>query len=574
MLRSLRLLAWSMNFVHLHASFTSLTCMVEEKLSLELEYQKAREDLESLERYIEEFFEFLPLPVCMVNPVDVIIGINRAFQDLTCYNEMEIVGKETSFLFLEKKGIKDLEEEIGSRQKRITKEMTLLTKDGGKIPVNVSGQFRRDEEGNLIGYFFALFNISALKKFQEELEKKVKEKTKELEGKTKELEASGRALLNILEDIKEALRATEEEKNKTQAIITNFTDGLFLFDEKSNLVLVNPQAEVFFEIRARDLINKPILELSTIPALSSLAKLLGPEIKGIFRKEFQTKENLVLEVSTIPVMGEIKEDKSSSLPFAATREEEEKLGTLVILHDVTREKRIERMKTEFVSIAAHQLRTPLSAIKWTLRMLLDGDLGGITVEQKNFIEKTYGSNERMIALINDLLSVARIEEGKYLYKPILTDIELVVKFVINSFKEEIKRKKLKFEFKKTEKKLPLVLIDVEKMRLAIQNLFDNAIRYTHPDGKVTVSLKRVKKEIEVSIKDTGVGIPKDQQERVFTKFFRAANVMRMQTDGSGLGLFITKNIIEAHGGKIWFESEENKGSTFHFSLPTRAAGER
>ena len=563
-----------MNFVHLHASFTSLTCMVEEKLSLELEYQKAREDLESLERYIEEFFEFLPLPVCMVNPVDVIIGINRAFQDLTCYNEMEIVGKETSFLFLEKKGIKDLEEEIGSRQKRITKEMTLLTKDGGKIPVNVSGQFRRDEEGNLIGYFFALFNISALKKFQEELEKKVKEKTKELEGKTKELEASGRALLNILEDIKEALRATEEEKNKTQAIITNFTDGLFLFDEKSNLVLVNPQAEVFFEIRARDLINKPILELSTIPALSSLAKLLGPEIKGIFRKEFQTKENLVLEVSTIPVMGEIKEDKSSSLPFAATREEEEKLGTLVILHDVTREKRIERMKTEFVSIAAHQLRTPLSAIKWTLRMLLDGDLGGITVEQKNFIEKTYGSNERMIALINDLLSVARIEEGKYLYKPILTDIELVVKFVINSFKEEIKRKKLKFEFKKTEKKLPLVLIDVEKMRLAIQNLFDNAIRYTHPDGKVTVSLKRVKKEIEVSIKDTGVGIPKDQQERVFTKFFRAANVMRMQTDGSGLGLFITKNIIEAHGGKIWFESEENKGSTFHFSLPTRAAGER
>ena len=526
--------------------------MPEEKLSLELEHQKVREDLESLERYIEEFSEFLPLPVCMVNPVDVIIGINRAFQDLTCYNEMEIVGKETSFLFLEKKGIKDLEEEIGSRQKRITREMTLLTKDGGKIPVNVSGQFRRDEEGNLIGYFFALFNISSLKKFQEELEKKVKEKTKELEGKTKELEASGRALLNILEDIRKSLKETEEEKNKTQAIITNFTDGLFLFDKENNLVLVNPQAEVFFKIKAGDLINKPILELSSISSLSSLAKLLGPEIKGIFRKELQAKESLVLEVSTIPVMGE-----------------GEKLGTLVILHDVTREKRIERMKTEFVSIAAHQLRTPLSAIKWTLRMLLDGDLGGITEEQKNFIEKTYGSNERMIALINDLLSVARIEEGRYLYKPTRADIELVVRFVVNSYKEESKKRGIKVEFKKPEKKLPLVLIDVEKMRLAVQNLFDNAIRYTHPDGKVTVSLKRVKKEIEVSIKDTGVGVPKNQQERIFTKFFRAANVMRMQTEGSGLGLFITKNIIEAHGGKIWFESEENKGSTFHFTLPVK-----
>lgn len=528
--------------------------MVEEKLSLELGHQKIREDLESLERYIEEFFEFLPLPVCMVNPVDVIIGINRAFQDLTCYSEMEIVGKETNFLFLEKKGIKDLEEEILNKKKRITQEMTLLTKDGGKIPVNVSGQFRRDEEGNLMGYFFALFDISALKKFQEELEKKVKEKTKELEGKTKELEASGRALLNILEDIRKALKETEEEKNKTQAIITNFTDGLFLFDEKNNLVLVNPQAEVFFEIEARDLINKPILELSSIPSLASLANLLGPEIKGIFRKEFKVKENLVLEVSTIFIIGE---------------REEERLGTLVILHDVTREKMVERMKTEFVSLAAHQLRTPLSAIKWTLRMLLDGDLGGITEEQKNFIEKTYVSNERMIALINDLLSVDRIEGGRYLYKPILTDIELAVKFVINSYKEESEKRGIKVEFKKTEKKLPLVLIDLEKMRLAIQNLFDNAMRYTRSDGKVTVSLKRVKKEIEVSIKDTGAGIPKDQQERVFTKFFRAANVMRMETEGSGLGLFITKNIIEAHGGKIWFESEEGKGSTFHFTLPIK-----
>ncbi|XOB42060.1 MAG: ATP-binding protein [Candidatus Nealsonbacteria bacterium] len=522
------------------------------RLSLELEYQKTREDLESLERYIEEFSEFLPLPVFIVNPADVIIGINRAFQDLTRYNEMEIVGKETSFLFLEKRRVKTLEEEILSKKKRIIREMTLLTKDGKKIPVNVSGQFRKDEKGNLIGYFFALFNISVLKKFQEELEKKVREKTKELVGKTKDLEASGRALLNILEDIKEALKATEEEKNKTQAIITNFTDGLFLFDEKNNLALINPQAEVFFNIGAKDLINRPILELSNIPALASLAKLLGPEIKGIFRKEFQTKEDLVLEVSTIPIM-----------------REEEKLGTLVILHDVTREKRIERMKTEFVSIAAHQLRTPLSAIKWTLRMFLDGDLGETTKEQRNFIEKTYGSNERMITLINDLLNVTRIEEGRYLYKPTRADIEVVAQFVVNSYKEESKKRGIKVEFKKPEKKLPLVLIDVEKMRLAIQNLFDNAIRYTLAGGKVTVSLKRVKKEIEVSIKDTGVGIPKNQKARVFTKFFRAANVMRMETEGSGLGLFITKNIIEAHGGKIWFESEENKGSTFHFTLPIK-----
>ena len=385
--------------------------------------------------------------------------------------------------------------------------------------------------------------------------KKRKEKKdiiEELEKKTKELEESRTALMNMLEDVEEARGKAEEEKNKTLTIINNFTEGLLLFDPENKLSLINPQAEVFFEVKSRDIIGRPVLELSTFPTIEPLVRLVGGEIKGVFRKELPITEKLTLEVSTVPMM-----------------RKEEKLGTLVILHDVTREKIIERMKTEFVSLAAHQLRTPLSAIKWALRMVLDGDLGPITEEQRDFMEKTYSSNERIITLINDLLNVTRIEEGRYLYRPILTDIESVVQFVIDSYKEEIEKRKIKFEFKKPEKKLPKVMLDVEKIRLAIQNLFDNAIRYTQPEGRVTASLKYVKKEIEFLIKDTGIGIPKDQQERVFTKFFRGANVMRMATEGTGLGLFITKNIIEAHGGKIWFESEENVGTTFHFTIPLK-----
>ena len=247
------------------------------------------------------------------------------------------------------------------------------------------------------------------------------------------------------------------------------------------------------------------------------------------------------------------------------------MGNLVILHDITREKIVERMKTEFVSLTAHQLRTPLSAIKWTLRILLDGDLGALSVEQRDFLEKTYQSNERMISLINDLLNVTRIEEGRYLYKMTLVNLEEIIQFVVNSYKEEIKRRKIKFEFIKPKEKLPQVLIDVEKMRLAVQNLIDNAVRYTHAGGEITISLNRGRREIEFSIKNTGIGIPKDQKDRIFTKFFRAANVMRMETEGSGLGLFIAKNIIESHSGKIWFESEEGKGATFHFALPVKEA---
>ncbi len=375
---------------------------------------------------------------------------------------------------------------------------------------------------------------------------------KELETRSKELEGLRAALMNILEDVEESREEAEEEKNRTLAIINNFADGLLVFDQEEKLSLINPRAELYLDVKGRDLIGKSILGLKLFPTVEPLAKLLEQEPKGIFRKELQSGENLIVEVSTLPI--------STG---------EEKLGTLVILHDIAREKTIERMKTEFVSLAAHQLRTPLSAIKWTLRMLLDGDLGGITPEQKDFIEKTYKSNERMISLINDLLDVTRIEEGRYLYKPILTEIEPVVQFVARSYKEEGERRNIKIEFKKPEKKLPRIRMDVEKIKLAIENLFDNATKYTPSGGKVTVSLKGDAKEVQLSVKDTGIGIPKDQQRRVFTKFFRGANVMRIETEGSGLGLFIAKNIIEAHGGKIWFDSEEGKGTTFYFTLPVK-----
>jgi PAS domain S-box-containing protein len=358
--------------------------------------------------------------------------------------------------------------------------------------------------------------------------------------------------MNILEDIDEAREKAEEERDKTQTIISNLADGLLVFDGESKLSLINPQAEKFLKTEGEKIIGRSIGELTSLLGFKKLVKFLGKEIKEVFRHKLSISKDLVLEVSTIPIMSG-----------------KEKLGALIILHDITREKIIEGMKTEFVSLAAHQLRTPLSAIKWTLRMLLDGDLGKITKEQKEFIEKTYQSNERMISLINDLLNVTRIEEGRYLYKPTFTQMENIVQLVTDSFKEIIKKRKINFTFKKPEKRSPKVKVDIEKIRLTINNLLDNAIRYTPVGGKVTVSLKYGKKEIELSVKDSGVGIPKEQQERIFTKFFRGANVIRMATEGTGLGLFIAKNIIEAHGGKIWFESEEGKGSTFYFTLPVK-----
>lgn len=390
-----------------------------------------------------------------------------------------------------------------------------------------------------------------LKELAEGLEEKVRNRTKDLEKKTAELEESKRALLNILEDVEEARIRAEEERNKTLSVINNLTDGLLVFDTEEKLALINPQAQDFFKLGAGETTGKSTLELSKFPSFKPLSNLLEQRDQKIFRKEISLSENLILEISTLPMLREKK-----------------KLGNLVILHDITREKIVERMKTEFVSLVAHQLRTPLSAIKWTLKMILDGDLGPTTEEQRNFIEKTYQSNEKIIELINDLLNVARIEEGRYIYKSLPARLEDIIQSLINSYRAEAERKKLRFEFKKPTKKMPRVMLDVEKMGIAVENLIDNAISYTKPGGQVTISLNYDKKKIKFSIRDTGIGIPMEQQKRVFSKFFRGANAIRAETEGTGLGLFIAKNIIEAHGGEIWFESEENKGTIFYFTLPT------
>ena len=365
-------------------------------------------------------------------------------------------------------------------------------------------------------------------------------------------EEMSHALLNILEDVEKERKMVEEEKNKTLAIITHLSDGLLVFDKGGRLSSANHQAEKFLAVSAKEIMGQSVSELAERPDFKVLADLIGPGIKAIFRKELVLSKNLTVEVSTEPMMPK-----------------GEKLGTLIILHDISREKMVEKIKTEFVSLAAHQLRTPLSAIKWTLKMLLDGDLGEITEDQKEFIEKTYQSNERMIALINDLLDITRIEEGRYLYRPTLADFEEVAFSTADYCRELATRKKIDFLLKKPEIKLPKTSMDVEKVGLVVQNLIENAIKYTPAGGKIEASMgyDKAKKEIVFSVKDTGVGIPVDQQARIFTKFFRGANVMRMETEGSGLGLFISKNIIEAHGGKIWFESKEREGTTFYVVLP-------
>jgi len=528
-----------------------------DKKNIEELLKMATEDVEGLEKYIKEFSAFLPLAVCTVNPLAVILFVNSAFQKLTGYKEIEIIGGKLEDLFFNKKDFNNLiTSKILEKETSIVRRMTLLTKDKKKIAISMAISARRDEMNNFSGYFIALSDITEFDNLKQELEKKVKKRTKDLEERTQEIAESRVALMNILEDAEEAKLNAENERDKTLAIFENFPEGILFFDEDNNLSSVNPRARDFLHLDTKKIIGRSAQDLKEKSALSPIVEILGTEIKETYNKELELKNDLILEISAIPV---IRDNK--------------KIGILVILRDVTREKTVERLKTEFVSISAHQLRTPLSGVKWTLKMLLEGDLGEISNEQKKFLEKTYKSNERMIRLINDLLNVTRIEEGRFLYNIKNHDIVKIAQGIVASSSAMAERKKIDLKFQKPKDKIPEARVDIEKISIVFQNLVDNAIHYTKNGGKVNVSIKYLKdeKNILISVEDTGIGIPKNQKKRIFKRFYRGVDAVKMETVGTGLGLFIAKNIVEAHGGKIWFESVENKGTTFYFIIPATIA---
>lgn len=234
---------------------------------------------------------------------------------------------------------------------------------------------------------------------------------------------------------------------------------------------------------------------------------------------------------------------------------------------IKRVKELDKTKSEFISIAAHQLRTPLSAIKWTLKMMMDGDIGDITVEQKEFLRRGYITNERMISLVNDLLNVSRIEEGRFGYEFKVTAIEDIIENLLKTASSLIQEKNINFSLNKPSGNIRKIKADFEKLTLALENILNNAIKYTPPHGKINMTVEDKDNELTITIIDTGVGVPKDQLAKLFTKFFRGSNVIRLQTDGSGLGLFITKNVVEKHGGSILIQSEESKGTRVTITLP-------
>jgi PAS domain S-box-containing protein len=241
------------------------------------------------------------------------------------------------------------------------------------------------------------------------------------------------------------------------------------------------------------------------------------------------------------------------------------MGAIEVFRDVTLEHNIDKMKSEFISIASHQLRTPLSAIKTYAHLLAEGYVGPISEQQSELMEIIMTSIGRMNELIDTLLDISKIERGKLGLNIQTANISRLLEEITTEMDQHAKNKHITFSCK-LEQGLstdtdPLLVKEV------FANLLSNSIKYTPLRGQVSVTLKRVANQIVAEVKDDGYGIPKNSQDRIFTKFFRAPNVIEKETWGTGLGLYMVKSIVDNLGGKVWFTSKEGAGSSFYFSLP-------
>lgn len=485
----------------------------------------------------ETIFDSVPDFIIYKSLDDKFLDVNKAFTDWVGLPEEKIIGKTTFDVVTDK------------RVAQKTREDDLEIIKTGKPKLGVIRSFTSPFSGKLMwGMYSKLPFFDSTKKLIGTLTvttdiTKIVESERELER-----------VSNLIFDKSERL----------EAVLENIGDYVFVVDRNYKITMM----------------NKVACQLMNCSSRKAIGKYYGDVFRFVYEKNHQVNDQFVKNSMENGVITEMSnhtlliKPNGEEMPIADSAapikdEHGNVTSCVVVFRDVTKERNIDRMKTEFVSIASHQLRTPLTGIKWFLELLLNQKIGALNDKQKDFINQVALSNERMISLVSDLLSVSRIETGSEKFKIIKSKIDIIP--IINSVVLDnavlAQSKSIKIINNVSDHDKFMILADSDHIRQAFQNLITNAIKYSNNDGKVEIKCAHRGQDIVFSIHDDGVGIPIDQQSRVFEKFFRADNVITKETSGTGLGLYIAKAIIEGHSGKIWFESTPAMGTTFYFSIP-------
>jgi signal transduction histidine kinase len=372
----------------------------------------------------------------------------------------------------------------------------------------------------------------------------------------------------------QTLRRARGAKEKKEALkkLINY------FKKEREVLVLEELKRKYLEKTKYDKSFLLIKELEKLKAALVIPLLVKQKLVGLFLLQAKksgdmfTNEDIKL-LETIAAQAAIAIENArlyeEMKDFSKTLQKEVARQTRELREANIRLQQLDKAKSEFISLASHQLRTPLSIIKGYISMILENTWGSVIGKQREQLEKVYASNERLIKLVEDLLTVSRIESGRLEFSLQLIDLSSLTENVVNEFSQVAAKKGLYLKYIKPEKPLPRIKVDSLKIRQVIQNLIDNALHYTKKGG-ATIRLKKEKDKIVFSIQDTGIGISPKEQMTLFEKFSRGKDVGRMHTEGTGLGLYLAAKLVEAHGGKIWVESEgKGKGSAFYFELPIK-----
>jgi signal transduction histidine kinase len=242
-------------------------------------------------------------------------------------------------------------------------------------------------------------------------------------------------------------------------------------------------------------------------------------------------------------------------------------GSIILFHDITKEKEIDKAKNEFVSFVSHQLRTPLGSMRWNMEMLIAGDFGYLSEDTVDVLEDMHKANQFLIGLVNELLDISKIQAGNIQDKPHAVNALEIINTVVAMLQGEAKQREVTISIKAVKTNLSPIWVDPDRFRDVIQNLIANAIKYNKAEGSVIITLSNEDDKLLISIADTGIGIPEEDQQNIFSKFFRASNAAHGSVQGTGLGLFMVKSFVDRNDGKIWFMSKSDQGTTFNILLP-------
>ncbi|HEX2277828.1 MAG TPA: ATP-binding protein [Candidatus Tectomicrobia bacterium] len=368
---------------------------------------------------------------------------------------------------------------------------------------------------------------------------------------TDEIAELGRTLNLMAERLSEKIQDLEGERTKVAAILDSMVEGVIAIDQRGRILLMNHAARWIFDLGREQVEGRPLLAIIRHKAVLDLV-VGGPQAA--------TDAARRREIELGPPVDRILDAHASAMALAPSGR-----GTLLVLHDVTELRRLERVRTEFVANVSHELRTPLTSIRGYLETLLDGALEE-PANARRFLDIAHTHAERLSRLVDDLLQLSDIETGKLVLKPAPLVLYDVAADVVAFFEKQATQKNLTLR-----NQVPLDLrthADWDRLTQILVNLVDNAVKYTPERGQITLGASSgAKGLVNVWVADTGIGIPSTDLPRITERFYRVDKARSRELGGTGLGLAIVKHLVQAHGGELWLESELGKGTTVYFSLP-------